>query len=98
MEPLFCWFCAAVETWLHYICGLSKRQPPHPFVDVSAVSQQTETQDVFVNKEISPVCEPTSMFFFFFDNNYELVLNTAVLSKNKEKKGTKKDAIFLHNM
>lgn len=34
----------------------------------------------------------------FFDNNYELVLNTTVLSKKILKNEMKKDAIFLHNM
>lgn len=58
MAPLSCSFCATVETWLHYIAASLKGRP-HPFVGVSVVSQQTETQDVFVDKEISPVCQPT---------------------------------------
>lgn len=82
MEPLFCSFCAAVETWLHYIVSCLKGNP-HPFVGVSAVSQQTETQDVFVDKKC-PQC--VNQLRLFFDNNHELVLNTVVLSKNKEKR------------
>lgn len=58
MEPLFCSFCATLETWLHYIAA-SLKGKPHPFVGVNAVSQQTETRDVFVDKEISSVCQPT---------------------------------------
>lgn len=57
-EPLFCSFGATVETWLHHIAA-SLKGKPHPFVGLSAVSQQAETQDVVVDKEISPVCQPT---------------------------------------
>lgn len=58
MEPLFCSFCAAVEAQLRHFAACLKGNPD-PFVGASAVSQQTETQDVFVDREISPVCQPT---------------------------------------